>query len=160
MLPSARGQTLLLCGDESGHIAALDVRMMGEGRSVWSARPHQGAVTCTTTWAHHPEACQPLRMSSSGAAGTGLGQRALTPKDLLLSGGKDGSICLLDVSSSGAVLQCVERAHLVEKRGPLGMRLSGPWRAEDVPELPMPAKAPGCDCMKHLISLVTTHSAA
>ncbi len=130
LLPSSRGQTLLLCGDDSGHIAALDVRMMGEGRSVWSARPHQGAITCLNTWAHHPESCQPLRLgagaSQGGSEGAGLGQRALTPQDLLVSGGKDGNICLLDVST-GDVLQCVERAHFVEKRGPLGL-LSGPSR--------------------------------
>jgi hypothetical protein len=134
LLPAPRGQTLLLCGDESGHIAALDVRMMGEGRSVWSARPHQGAITCLSTWAQHPEACQPLRTgaATSQEAGTGLGQRALTPQDLLVSGGKDGNICVLDVST-GAVLHCVERAHFVEKRGPLGL-LSGPSRgASPVP---------------------------
>ncbi len=125
LLPSPRGQALLLCGDESGHIAALDVRMMGEGRAVWSARPHQGAVTALATWANHPEACQPLKACAGGAAGV-AGARPLTPQDLLVSAGKDGGVCLLDVGT-GAVVQTVERAHYVERRGPLGL-LPGPAR--------------------------------
>jgi hypothetical protein len=133
LLPSPRGQALLLCGDESGHIAALDVRMMGEGRAVWSARPHQGAVTALATWANHPEACHPLEAVGGGGAGAAAG-RPLTPQGLLVSAGKDGGICLLDVGS-GEVVQAVERAHYVERRGPLGL-LSGPAR----PASPGPAR--------------------
>jgi hypothetical protein len=150
LLPSTAGGpgpgALLLVGDDAGGVAALDVRMLAEGRQVWAASPHAGGgggaagVTALAAWdGEAPEAL------TSEAARRGAPPMRLA--DVAASAGRDGAIALLNVHTGSAV-QVVEAAHFTERRGLLGGRLGGGGSTGAAPGSPraggdgLPARRP------------------
>ena len=128
---------LLLVGDDSGGIGALDVRMMAEGQWVWQEpKVHKAGVTGLASWdvrgmgrgagagvvpwrggVGHGE----VQSAAAAAAGVGVGTLPMQLSDVVVSGGKDGALVVLNVHT-GSPVQVLEAAHYVEKRGLLGGR--------------------------------------
>jgi hypothetical protein len=91
--------------------------MLSEGRQLWAASPHPGGGGVAALAAWDGEACGPLTPAARRAP-------AMRLSDVVVSGGRDGSIVAINVHS-GSSVQVLERAHYTERRGLLGGRLGG-----------------------------------
>jgi hypothetical protein len=133
---------VLVVGDDSGELRGFDVRVLSETRPIWSVKPHVGggspagaAVTCVTCWdpgmvggSSGMSAGGSSSSSGDGRDGAsagssysgGLNAAALRPPswlgDLVVSGGKDGSIAVVN-AHTGSTLQLLQLAHYTERRG-------------------------------------------
>lgn len=121
----------LVVGDDGGGLTAFDVRMLSDGKQLWTASPHPGGGGVAALAAWDGEAGEPLTAAAEAArgggrdaAGGGGGAPAMRLADVVVSGGRDGSIALVNVHS-GSTVQLIERAHYTERRGLLGGRLGG-----------------------------------
>ncbi|KAG2488583.1 hypothetical protein HYH03_012902 [Edaphochlamys debaryana] len=129
--PDAGG--VLVFGDEAGELVATDLRMMASKEYIWTIpRAHGGAITSLAQWG--PNAAGVLTWSGPGPAGAAAPlpstphaqhaaqqqqpQHAQQAKlcNLVASGGKDGSLVLVDISS-GKVVSSLERAHASTRTG-------------------------------------------
>ncbi len=115
-------------GDDAGGLTALDVRMLADGRQLWASNPHGGSsgssapgVSALAAWDGGCEAPEALTAAAAEAARRAPPMRLA---DVVVSGGRDGSIAVVNVHS-GTAVQVVEAAHWTEKRGLLGGRLGG-----------------------------------
>ncbi|EFJ47769.1 hypothetical protein VOLCADRAFT_117790 [Volvox carteri f. nagariensis] len=122
--PDAGG--VLVFGDESGELVATDLRMMSAREFIWTLpRVHSGPITALAQWGpaapgilNLPQQGSPLAVPGFGS-GSGPGSRSsVLPNpqhaqhhfshggptqarmsNLLVTGGRDGSLALVDISS-------------------------------------------------------------
>ncbi|KXZ50483.1 hypothetical protein GPECTOR_16g658 [Gonium pectorale] len=128
MRPDAGG--VLVFGDESGELVATDLRMMAAREYIWTIpRAHASAVTAMAQWGPgaagvltlpQPAAAAAAAAASSPGARHSAAPSAALMSNLLVSGGKDGSLALVDISS-GKVVSYLERAHCATKTGLPGL---------------------------------------
>ncbi|GLI71120.1 hypothetical protein VaNZ11_016189, partial [Volvox africanus] len=143
MRPDAGG--VLVFGDESGELVATDLRMMSAREFIWTIpRAHVGPITAISQWG--PSAAGMLNMpppplpsptapaaTVGGAPGRPHSSASLSHHhhqpagpslarmcNLLTTGGRDGSLALVDISS-GKVLCSLERAHCTTRTGLPGL---------------------------------------
>lgn len=114
---------LLVYGDEAGDLTALDLRMLA--RPVWILpRAHHGPVQSVAAWACGTQAAPSSSVlvpgvSSSPSRGVPAPSSVSVPlQSLLASGGKDGSLVVVDVAS-GRVVDAVLQAHWTSSKNPL-----------------------------------------
>lgn len=135
-VPEAGGATALVVGDDAGNVFALDARMLGQHRALWSCRPHAGPAAAVASWAGSDAAGRPVDVSDAHGAGA----RRLAAGQLVATAGKDGAICLLD-ASTGELLQRLPEAHYTEKRSAFALFTGGAGAGPPVPGLPRPKPA-------------------
>ncbi|GFR41681.1 hypothetical protein Agub_g2427 [Astrephomene gubernaculifera] len=134
--PDAGG--VLVFGDEAGDLVATDLRMMSAREYIWTIpRAHSGPVTAMAQWGH--TAAGVLNLPPVLPAGAGTSSAASSHpyqppvphqppvqlqqarmSNLLVSGGKDGSLALVDISS-GRVVASLDRAHNSTRTGLPGL---------------------------------------
>ena len=124
-LVHAPASPLLVYGDDAGDLHALDLRMLT--RPLWSlSRAHQGSVQSLDTWASGTHSAPTASVLVSGVSKPSPSRSgATTPpmvsiplQSLLVSGGKDGSLVVVDVMS-GRVVDAVPLAHWTSSKNPL-----------------------------------------
>ncbi|GIM04382.1 hypothetical protein Vretimale_8962, partial [Volvox reticuliferus] len=141
MRPDAGG--VLVFGDESGELVATDLRMMSAREFIWTIpRVHVGPITAISQWGHSapgilnvapPPLTSPTAPAAAGVGATGRPQSSSLSHqpqpagpfqarmcNLLATGGRDGSLALVDISS-GKVISSMERAHCTTRTGLPGL---------------------------------------
>jgi hypothetical protein len=152
LLPSTAGGpgpgALLLVGDDAGAVSALDVRMLSDGRQVWTSSPHGAGGSGSGSGAAGVAALVAWDAAEAPGALTAEAARRGAPamrlSDVAASAGRDGRIALLNVHT-GDPVQIVEGAHFTERRGLLGGRLGGGTAASGSPRAVgegLPARRP------------------
>lgn len=101
--------------------------MLAEGQWVWQEpKVHKAGVTALASWdvrgkGRGGAAVAGVGGVQSAAAAAAAGLPPMQLSDVVVSGGKDGTLVVLNVHTGSAV-QVLEAAHYVEKKGLLGGR--------------------------------------
>lgn len=136
--------TLLVYGDDSGSLTALDLRMLGRSSKdpVWSIHGiHAGTPSmCCDSWGMALDAAgnpphvllprttsapqSPSNVSSMPSSTcqehSGVNQGSVRLCDCVVSGGKDGSCVIVD-ASTGTIVQAQELVHWTTRRNVLSL---------------------------------------
>jgi hypothetical protein len=134
-LVHAPASPLLVYGDDAGDLTALDLRMLT--RPLWTVhKANHGSVQSVAAWASGSPVAPSSSVLAPGVSSPSRGGATSAPplvsvplKSLLVSGGRDGSLAVVDVVS-GRMVDAVLQAHWTSSKNPLAgvMKLfaSGP----------------------------------